>query len=175
MRILAATAAVVFLIIIAWLAGRAFNPRTPKPRTTATATPASTPTAPGPQATNTPLRHRLAGTVVGDARYAVIEDLSGGNELYRPGQTVPGLGLLIEVGPRNAVFEADGRRFELALSAAPTATPEPTVEATPEPDEEADEEADDLTEPAADRSPARESDSSGSESSSSDEPDRPAS
>jgi len=166
MRILAAILAAVLFAIIAWLAGRSYRGPVPRPTHVPAATLAATPTADVPQPSPSPLRHRLAGTVVGDVRYAVIEDPNGGNELYRPGQTVPNLGLLVEVDARAAVFESDGRRFELELKPAATPTPGPT----PEPTEE-----DEITEPSPDSDRTPESDSSDSESSSSDEPGRPAS
>lgn len=169
MRLLATVLAAILIAVLAWFAGRSYS----RPAAQATATPTSlapsTPTPAAPPPTPSPLRHRLAGTVVGDVRYAVIEDATGGNDLYRPGQTVPDLGLLVEVGPRAAVFENDGRRFELELTSAATPTPEPTPVATEEEDE------DDLTESTPDSVPTRASDSSDSESSSSNESDRPAS
>jgi hypothetical protein len=105
----------------------------------------NTPTAaPKPTETTLPdvtahVDHRLAGTVVGDEQYVIIEHPDGRNELYRPGQTVPGLGKVGEIGADNAVFEADGRRITLRLLPAPTPTvgiptsAAPEVEATPNP------------------------------------------
>ena len=94
MRLLATVLAAMLIAVLAWFAGRSYS----RPAAQATATPTplapSTPTPAAPLPTPSPLRHRLAGTVVGDVRYAVIEDAAGGNDLYRPGQTVPDLGLL---------------------------------------------------------------------------------
>lgn len=170
MRVIAAVAAAVLIAALAWLAGRSYSKDASRPQAaTASPTAAETPTPLTPLPSPSPPHHRLAGTVVGDARYAVIEDAEGGNELYRPGQIVPELGLLVEVGPHGAVFESDGKRFELQLTSAPTPTPKPTPV----------EEEEEITEPTPDSDSGsdsdRESDWSDSESSSSDEQDRPAS
>ena len=85
---------------------------------TATATPPALPAA---------VRgFRLAGTVVGDVVYAIIETSDGGNTLVQPGQIVSGLGQIVAIGDDHITVEADGHQFELALSAAPTATEAPT-------------------------------------------------
>ncbi len=178
MHILAAIAAVILTAALAWFAGRSYSrssqPPAPPPSFTAAA---ATPTPTAPQPSPSPVGYRLAGTVVGDVRYAVIEDSHGENELYRPGQVVPDLGSLVEVEPHVAIFESDGRRFELHLTSAATPTPEPTPDDTPV--DEDDGEDVDLTQPSSDpdrqRDPEPESDSSDSESSSSDDSDRPAS
>lgn len=165
MRILAAIAAAIVIAVLGWFAGRSYQRSGQPPTAAPTATALLTPTPAVPLPTPSPPHHRLAGTVVGDVRYAVIEDPSGRNDLYRPGQTIPDLGVLVEVGPRSAVIEHEGTRFELQLAAAPT----PTLAPTPEETEE------ELTEPTPDSDLDQESDSSDSESSSLGEPDRPAS
>jgi hypothetical protein len=96
-------------------------PPTPTPPPEPTAAPTATPgMAAAPAAA---YGYRLAGTVVGDLSYAIIEDPSGVNQLYRPGQTVPGLGQLIEIeADRVTVAGSDGT-FALQLAPAPTTTP----------------------------------------------------
>ncbi|MGE3497600.1 MAG: hypothetical protein AB7N53_06860 [Candidatus Binatia bacterium] len=101
---------------------RSAPPPVPTPEPTATATITATP-EPLPPASA--LRFRLAGTVVGDVTYAIIENIDGGNELVRPGQVVPGLGQILAVGERHITVEADGQQFELRLAAAPTPTQAP--------------------------------------------------
>jgi hypothetical protein len=99
-------------------------PVTPTPTVAAKAT-----ETPSPD-TSARVEHRLAGTVVGDEQYVVIEHPDGRNELYRPGQTVPGLGKLGDIGPDSAAFDADGRQITLRLLPAPTptaATPAPAA------------------------------------------------
>jgi hypothetical protein len=95
------------------------------------ATPEESPTkdlaTPTPVAVRTAaIRHRLAGTVVGDVRYAVIEAPDGESDLYRPGQTVPGLGRLLRVDPTSAILEGEHGRIEIRLAPAPTAPPSPS-------------------------------------------------
>ena len=75
-------------------------------------------------------RYRLAGTVVGDVRYAVIETPDGRNDLYRLNATVPGLGKLEEIHGNHAVFVSPRGRIELPVSAAPTATPDESATST---------------------------------------------
>lgn len=111
------------------------------------------------------VEHRLAGTVVGDEQYVVIEHPDGRNELYRPGQTVPGLGKVGQIGPDSATFEADGRRITLRLLPAPTPTAEPPASAPPEVD----------ATPGPKRVEPPRPGRSGSESSPSDDSDRSAS
>jgi hypothetical protein len=66
--------------------------------------------------------YRLAGTVVGDMRFAIVEAPDGTNDLYSIDEEVPGLGRLVAVGPKSATFEGTEGRFEMKLLAAPTAT-----------------------------------------------------
>jgi hypothetical protein len=156
---MAALVALLIVALIAW----SLLPQSDD-RGVATATlPAATETPEprsrtAPPTPSPPRGHRLAGTVVGDVRYAVIEDSHGENELYRPGQRVPGLGKLMKVEARRAVFEGDNGQFELPLAKAPTPTPET----------ELDIELNELEEEEL------ESDPSALESSPSDEPDLPA-
>lgn len=91
---------------------------------------ATTPTA-IPTNAAAPPGHRLAGTVVGDVRYAVVELPDGTNDLYRPGQEVPGLGRLVEVASNHAIFEGDNGRVDLRLVPAATTTPVLLLRDTP--------------------------------------------
>jgi len=68
---------------------------------------------------------RLAGTVVGDLSYAIIEDPTGANQLYRPGQTVPGLGEITAIDADRITLSGSGGSFTLLLGPAPTTTPTP--------------------------------------------------
>ena len=67
--------------------------------------------------------YRLAGTVVGDMTYAIIEDPHGVNQLYRPGQTVPGLGEISTIDADRVVVSGSDGTFALQLAPAPTGTP----------------------------------------------------
>jgi hypothetical protein len=87
-----------------------------------TPSPAPQPTQTTPPEAEARVEHRLAGTVVGDEQYVIIEHPDGRNELYRPGQSVPGLGRVAEIGADSAAFDADGRRVTLRLLPAPTPT-----------------------------------------------------
>jgi hypothetical protein len=98
------------------------TPQTP-PAAVATGTPTPSPPAAPRAAAPTPLAHRLAGTVIGDVQYAIIEHTDGTTELYRPGDEVPGLGRLVAIDARAAHFERDGGRLRLAIVPAATATP----------------------------------------------------
>ncbi len=105
--------------------------------TPAVATPTVSPAAAAPSTTAaaiaspTVVRHRLAGTVVGDVLYAVIEQPDGSSDLYRPGDDVAGLGRLVEVGPNRATFDGPNGHVELILIPAPTATRAPATPVTP--------------------------------------------
>ena len=139
-RLLPALVVLVLAIAATWyLAQRAPEPPTPLPTPAATATAGASATAVSPVAAVSPSpSHRLAGTVVGDRLYAIIEAPDGSNELYAIDTEVPGIGKLIAVGPDSATFEGSDGRFEMGLVAAPVATPRPTVE-----DDSADEDLDD--------------------------------
>lgn len=95
--------------------------RTPSP-TVALPTPAVSATAtagPPPAA----IGYRLAGTVVGDLAYAIIVDPHGNNQLYRPGQTVPQLGVVRSVEADQVTLEGSNGVFALQLAPGPTDTP----------------------------------------------------
>lgn len=66
--------------------------------------------------------YRLAGTVVGDLAYAIIESPDGTNQLYRPGQMVPGLGEVQSVEADRIVVAGGEGLLTLSLAAAPTGT-----------------------------------------------------
>lgn len=87
---------------------------TPVTVATATATAGPPPAASG---------YRLAGTVVGDLAYAIIVDPQGNNQLYRPGQTVPQLGVVRSVEASAVTIEGSGGLFSLQLAPGPTDTP----------------------------------------------------
>jgi hypothetical protein len=95
--------------------------------------------------------------------YAVIERPDGTNDLYRPGQTVPGLGRLVDLAADRATFEGSDGRIELQLvpASTPTITPSPADEPTPAPTTQpAEPSGPDLTAPAT--SPSSETDRSAS-------------
>jgi len=132
--ILAASLALV-LGIGAWVIWRAHHPTAPPP--TPTASPSATPTE---TATATPSGvipaaargYRLAGTVVGDVTYAIIETPQGGSELLRPGQVLHGVGQLLTIDENHVVIDGSDGHFEMQLASAPTATPTLPL-ATPSP------------------------------------------
>lgn len=104
-------------------------PLTPSP-TAGAPSPAASPTVTfGPPAAA--LGYRLAGTVVGDLAYAIIVDPKGNNQLYRPGQTVPTLGVVRSVEADQITLEGSDGVFALQLAPGPTDTP--TTARTPLP------------------------------------------
>jgi len=122
----------VVLLLGIWLLRRAHTDSEP-PAATPTVTAAVAPPTAVPTAATSPTvaaaeGYRLAGTVVGDLSYAIIEDPHGGNQLYRPGQTIPGLGEVITIeADRITLAGSDGT---IALQLAPGATPTPEALAT---------------------------------------------
>ena len=121
----------VVLLLGIWLLRRAHTDNEP-PAATPTVTAAAAPPTAVPTATSPTVAaaegYRLAGTVVGDLSYAIIEDPHGGNQLYRPGQTIPGLGEVITIeADRITLAGSDGT---IALQLAPGATPTPEALAT---------------------------------------------
>lgn len=124
------TSAVVFVLGLGlWLVWDARSTPPPPPSTplpVPTAPPADTP---GSRIVTPPAAaagHRLAGTVVGDVTFAIIEDPHGGNALYRPGQAIPGLGELIDITEDHVTVSGSDGSFELRLAAASTATVTPS-------------------------------------------------
>ncbi len=134
-RFLPSLAALLVAVVVTWNIARRSAPQAPAPQSP---TPQHSPTTADtplrlPSAATTPTARsgfRLAGTVVGDLRYAIIEAPNGSNELYGIGQSIPGIGKLVEVGARSATIEGDDGRFVMKLLAAPTPT---TGLAAPEP------------------------------------------
>ncbi|MGH7786030.1 MAG: hypothetical protein ACRERC_04135 [Candidatus Binatia bacterium] len=125
----------VVLVLGLWLLWRGHQPGE---AATATPTAAALPTSAPP--TVTPARgtlptvavgHRLAGTVAGDLRYAIIVDPQGGNALYQIGQMVPGLGEVLEIDEHRVVIDGADGRFEMQLAFAPPATETPPGVSTP--------------------------------------------
>lgn len=140
-RAIAAILTTSLLVVLAlgiWLLWSARQSPAPPPPLAAAA-PTSTPTAPTAPGVITPpaeaMRHRLAGTVVGGVSFAIIEDANGANALYRPGQTVPGLGELVEIAEDRVMLVGNEGRFEMRIASAPTVTTTPSriAVATPEP------------------------------------------
>ncbi len=144
-RLLPALAVLLLAIAATWfLARRSADPAppTPAPAAAALATVTSPPVTPAVAATTPSPGHRLAGTVVGDVQFAVIEAPDGSNELYGIDDQVPGLGKLVAIGARSATFEGNDGRFDMPLIAAPTPTARPERKARQEvaDDEQADDE-----------------------------------
>lgn len=75
--------------------------------------------------------HRLAGTVVGDAQYAIVEDPRGGSDLYHLGDMVPDLGELTQIEPDRVLFAGADGPLELRLASAPTETAAPATPTVP--------------------------------------------
>jgi hypothetical protein len=123
--ILAVSLAVVLLLGV-WLLRRAHREVEPQPApiAAATAVPPAMPTAtPGEGIVPAAARgYRLAGTVVGDLSYAILEDPGGNNQLYRPGQTIPGVGRLTGIEADRIILAGSDGTFVLPLASAPTAT-----------------------------------------------------
>jgi Type II secretion system protein C len=116
----------VVLALGVWLLQRAHRPSEPPPPGTPTATPSPLPPA-APSATPGAAallaqRYRLAGTVVGDLSYAIIEDPNGVNQLYRPGQIIPGLGEVSAIEADRITLVDGGTTLILQLAPAPTTT-----------------------------------------------------
>jgi len=105
-------------------------PPTVSPSASPTATATATPTGVVPAAAR---GYRLAGTVVGDVTYAIIEKPEGGNELLRPGQILRGVGQVVSIDEDHIAIDGDDGRFELVLASAPTATPTRPSAAWPSP------------------------------------------
>jgi hypothetical protein len=116
-----------------WRAHHAPPPPVPpsaSPSASPTATATATPTGVIPAAAR---GYRLAGTVVGDVTYAIVEMPQGGNELLRPGQILRGVGQVVSIDEDHIVIDGDDGRFELPLASAPTATPTQPSAALPSP------------------------------------------
>lgn len=97
-------------------------PATATPTLTDTATPTATPTGAVPRAA---AGYRLAGTVVGDVAYAVIESPAGRSELIRTGQILKGVGQVTAIEEDRVVIAGADGDFALRVAAAPTTTATP--------------------------------------------------
>jgi hypothetical protein len=135
LRFIVALLASCLLVVLAlgwWLHRKPAPPHrsppagTPTPTTAIEATPSPTSRISAAERT----RYRLAGTVVGDAEYVVVEHPDGRSDLYRPGEVIEGLGKVVAIGADSAAFEGDGGRVELHL--LPEATPSAAAEETAE-------------------------------------------
>src|SRR4030095_13464640 len=107
----------VVLLLGIWLLRRSHDDSEP-PAATPTVTAVAAPPTPAPTAVTTPTvaaaeGYRLAGTVVGDLSYAIIEDPHGTNQLYRPGQTIPGPGEVITLEADRITLAGDGGTIAL--------------------------------------------------------------
>lgn len=132
-RLVPALAVLAASVAATWMIARHGGTPAPEPIPTATATPVEAvptdvPTSP-PSAVTPDPEYRLAGTVVGDRLYAIIESPDGSNELYGIGSEVPGLGTLVAVGKSHATFEKEEGRYDLPL--LPVATPTPRAAGAP--------------------------------------------
>jgi len=108
----------------AWLLWNriAAAPGAPKPHV-ATATP--TPTATQAPAATPIQAFRLAGTAVGDpTSWAAIEHPDGSSGLYRTGEEIPGLGLIVAIHTNYIVIAGRDEEFRLNVMPAPTPTPD---------------------------------------------------
>jgi hypothetical protein len=117
----------VVLALGVWLLQRAHSDGAPPPPGTPTATPSplppAAPTATPGAAALLARRYRLAGTVVGDLSYAIVEDPNGVNRLYRPGQIIPELGEVRTIEADRITLVDGATTLVLQLAPAPTTTP----------------------------------------------------
>lgn len=123
-----ALAALVAAIAVTWFVARrggAPDPVPPLPEATATTVAIATPIEPAvaPATASPGPAYRLAGTVVGDRLFAVIEAPDGSNELYAIGADVPQLGKLVVVAASYVTFEGEQGRYDMPLQAGATPTP----------------------------------------------------
>ncbi len=111
----------------AWLLTREAAKTTPPPASPSpSGAPAQTP------APSVPSGFRLAGTAVGaQGAYAVFEDPTGATNLYRPGDSVPGLGTLLRIEEKKVVVSVGNSEVEFRIRPAPS--PSPTPQLTPSP------------------------------------------
>jgi type II secretion system protein C len=77
-------------------------------------TPATVDTAP---VENEDLKVTLLGTshLTGNRAFAIFEDQSGMQSVYRLGDTIPDVGKLVQVGKNRAIVEHNGRRVALTI------------------------------------------------------------
>jgi hypothetical protein len=125
--VLTVSLAAVLLLGVWLLRGAHRDNAIPAPIATAPPQPTLAPTATPPVLAPPPAAngYRLAGTVVGDLAYAIIEDPRGANQLYRVGQVVPGLGELTAIEADRITLSGSGGSFVLQLAPAAPSTPTP--------------------------------------------------
>jgi hypothetical protein len=130
--VLAISVLAVLLLGVWLLRGAHSDTETATPTVVAeSATPAPTVTPPVATAPPAASGYRLAGTVVGDLTYAIIEDPHGANQLYRVGQTAPGLGEITAIEADRITVTGSEGSFVLQLAPAPPSTPTPLRTALP--------------------------------------------
>jgi type II secretion system protein C len=73
--------------------------------------------APPPPATTEDLKLTLLGTshLSGNRAFAIFEDDSGDQQVYRLGETIPNVGKLVQVGRNRAVILHDGHRVQVEI------------------------------------------------------------
>ncbi len=86
-------------------------------------TPAPVDTA--PVATNDELKVTLVGTshLTGNRAFAIFEDQSGNQQVYRSGETIPDVGKLLQVGKNRAIIERNGHRVAVEIPKDSLGTP----------------------------------------------------
>ncbi len=128
-RALAALLALLaaLLVLAAWFLWPAASP--PPAVIGATRTPTPAPATPAPEAAAAPTHaagaYRLAGVAAGnDFQVAVFESPDGQTEMYRVGDTIPGLGKLVRVEERRAVVTGEHGDVDFTIRPAPTPSPD---------------------------------------------------
>lgn len=112
------------------------------------------PTTVAGRAVPIPSGHRLAGTVVGDATYAIVEGPEG-SDLYRLGDQVSGLGKVTQIEADRATFQGNDGLVELLLAPAATKTTAPPTRTVPPGSPSVEPEDMPTSEPAPPRATAR--------------------
>jgi len=78
---------------------------------------APAPVETAPVVTNDDLKLTLLGTshLTGNRAFAIFEDDSGNQQVYRLGQEIPDVGKLVQVGRNRAVIEHNGHRVQIEI------------------------------------------------------------